>query len=267
MSQRDLVVFYEPNLRLANAHGFLGYNAGYADSSGTASFDQYQKNLVWRLLGDVKIDHDSTVLDVGCGIGGPSGWIFDRYRPARLFGVEYCPSSVRVAAGRWAGKSQRPCFLQGDAHHLPLADGSVDVIFNLESALHYADKRKFISECWRVLRPGGTLCLGDICSRRRAFFAVAGLLDRVRTQFSTHATLWTAEQYMEALQAEGFNILRHEDVARQSALSLHDGLREISSRGWRAARGYRRRFFYLSFVEMLLRWHWLSYDLFAAGKP
>lgn len=267
MSQRSLEVFYEPNLRLARAHALQGYNAGYAESRGHANFDQYQKDLVWRLLGDVEIGPESTVLDVGCGIGGPSGWIFERYRPARLIGIEYCAKSARTAEERWAGRPQRPIFLQGDAHCLPVPDRSVDVIFNLESALHYADKRKFISECLRALKPGGVLCLGDITTRYRRTFAVLGMLNLLSGQFSTHARLWDAPDYLATFESLGFQLIRHERVTRQSADSLADGLRDVFRAGFRAARGFRGRVYYLWFMQKLLRYNWLNYDLFTLAKP
>ena len=267
MAQQSLEVFYELNLRLTQAHGLLGYNAGYAEARGEATFDQYQKNLVWRLLGDVDIGSRSTVLDVGCGIGGPSGWICERYHPARLIGIEYCASSVRTAEQRWAGKARRPIFLQGDAHCLPVPNQSVDVIFNLESALHYADKRKFISECMRVLKPGGVLCLGDITTRHRRTFAVLGTLDLVISQFSTHARLWSSSDYIAAFESLGFQLIRHEQVTRQAWNSLADGLDDVGRVGWSAAHGYRGRFFYLYFVARLLRYKMLDYDLFAVEKP
>lgn len=267
MSQRSLEVFYEPNLRLTQAHGLLGYNAGYAEARGRATFDQCQKNLVWRLLGDVDIGPHSTVLDVGCGVGGPSGWIYERYRPARLIGIEYCFSSVRTAKQRLASKPRRPIFLQGDAHYLPVPDQSVDVIFNLESALHYADKRKFISECLRALKPGGVLCLGDITTRYKKTFAVLGTLNLVSSQFSTHARLWSSSDYLATFESLGFRLIRHEQVTRQCADSLADGLNDVSHVGWNAARGYRGRFFYLCFMAKLLRHKWLDYDLFALEKP
>ncbi len=268
MSQRSLEVFYEPNRRLAHAHDLQGYNAGYAEARGVANFDQYQKDLVWRLLGDVEIGPESTVLDVGCGIGGPSGWIYERYHPERLIGIEYCSTSVRTAEERWTGKPQRPIFLQGDAHCLPVPDQSVDVIFNLESALHYADKRKFISECLRALKPGGVLCLGDITTRCKKTFAVLGTLNLLTSQFSTHARLWDAPDYLETFESIGFQLIRHERVTRQSADSLRDGLDEVSrGSSWSDARGYRGRFFYLWFMERLLRHRLLNYDLFALAKP
>jgi ubiquinone/menaquinone biosynthesis C-methylase UbiE len=252
---------------LSRATGLLGYNAGYAEAVGRDSFDQHQKDLVWRLLDGVCIGPESTVLDVGCGIGGPGGWIFERFRPARLLGVEYCMTSVRAADQRWSHKSPRPIFLQGDAAHLPIKDASVDVIFNLESALHYADKHSFIRECRRVLKPGGVLCLGVICPRRKTLFAVVGLLNYLPTQFSTHAKLWSPENYVVAFRAAGLRLQRTEEVSRQSANSLRDGLSEISRAGWTAARGYRRRFFYLCAVERMLRRDWLTYNLFSIIKP
>jgi ubiquinone/menaquinone biosynthesis C-methylase UbiE len=267
LSERNLEVFYQPNLRISQATGLLGYNAGFAEAAGRGSFDQHQKDLVWRLLGDVDIGPESTVVDVGCGIGGPSDWIFERYRPGRQIGIDFCLASVRAGESRWTRKSHRPVFLQGDAGRLPVNDASVDVIFNLESALHYPDKNAFIRECLRILKPGGRLCLGDICTRRRRLFAVLGLLNYLPTQFSTHARLWSPENYVEAFRTAGFQIQRQEDVSRQSADSLRDGLAEISRAGWAAARGYRRRFFYLCAVERMLRRGWLTYHLFNATRP
>lgn len=266
MSQQSLEVFYEPNLKLTQAHRLQGYNAGYAEARGRGSFDQHQKDLVWRLLGDVRISPESTVLDVGCGIGGPSAWIFGRYKPARLIGIEYCLSSVRAAEQHWSGKTHRPVFLQGDAHHLPLPDESVDVIFNLESALHYFDKRNFICECLRTLKPGGTLCLGDVTTKYKRFFAAVSVLNVFRTQYSTHARLWSSDRYLTTFESLGLRLIRHEQVSRQAANSLYNGLTEVSSRGWKAARGFRGRFFYLRSVEWLFRYEWLTYDLFTLVK-
>ncbi|MBU1984861.1 methyltransferase domain-containing protein, partial [bacterium] len=140
MSQRTLDAHYSPNWRLTQAHGLTAYNCGYAEYPGCGSFDDHQHALVWRLLGDTEIRADSTVLDIGCGIGGPSRWIHERHHPNRVIGLEFLGSSVQAAERSWNGETERPVFIQGDAHHLPLGDASVDVIFNLESALHYADK-------------------------------------------------------------------------------------------------------------------------------
>jgi ubiquinone/menaquinone biosynthesis C-methylase UbiE len=267
MTSRGLEQFYEPNLRLTRAHGLIGYNAGYAVSRDGGDFDQHQKDLVWRLLGDAPIGRDSIVVDVGCGVGGPSTWIFERYSPAHVVGVDYCRPSVRAATSRWAGRAHRPRFLCGDAQTLPFSDGSVDFIFNLESALHYADKPRFLAECHRVLKPGGRLCLGDITTKHRKLFAASRLLNLVNTQFSTHARLWSTSDYLKAFETAGFALQRHEQVSREASNSLFNGLRTVGRVGWRAAKGYRGRFFYLWLMERLLRGEWLIYDLFSLAKP
>ncbi len=270
MSQETLEAHYRPNWELTQAHGLLGYNCGYAASRGAAPFTEHQKELVWRLIGDTPVGREATVLDVGCGIGGPAGWIFERYGPRRLIGLEYLGSSVQAAEERWRAaapdQSSRPRFIQGDAHRLPLADGTVDVIFNLESALHYRDKEAFISECARVLRPGGTLCLGDITTFRRRMFAPVEWLNSLPSQFNSNVHLWSSVRYKEALRAAGFSLLRHEEASRAVADSLADGLEEIRRRGWRASKGFRGRTGFLGVLALMLRRKWLHYDLFRARR-
>jgi len=262
MSQRTMEAHYRPNWELTQAHGLIGYNCGYAEQPGCESFDQHQQSLVWRLLGDTPIDATSTVLDVGCGIGGPSGWMYDRYGPKRLIGLEYLGSSVEAAESRWKGRGSRPNFVQGDAHRIPLGEGTVDVIFNLESALHYADKDAFIAECRRVLRPGGSLCLGDITTNRQLLFAPVQWLNKLPSQFNSNVYLWSAVDYKAAFRKHGFEVLRHEEASRPIADSLSDGLESIRQRGWRGSKGFRGRVAFLGMLAMLLRRGLLRYDLF-----
>jgi len=246
--------------------GFTGYNCGYAAQRGAQPFAENQKALVWRLLGDVPIDATTTVLDIGCGIGGPTGWIFECFHPRRIIGLEYCRHSVVAAGERWADHADRPWFVQGDAHHLPIASGSVDVIFNLESALHYADKSAYLRECHRVLRPGGTLCLGDITAPHKFLFAAFKLLNRLPTQFNSNIRLWSASDYQSELARAGFTIASHENASMPVADSLTGGLEEIKRRGWRAMRGFRARVLYLAVLERLFRSRRLTYELFAARR-
>jgi SAM-dependent methyltransferase len=266
MSQKTLEAHYGPNRKLTQAIGLTGYNCGYAEAAGSGSFDLHQRSLVWRLLGDTAITGESLVLDIGCGIGGPTGWILERYHPRRIIGLEYLWSSVQCAGQTARALTPRPSFIQGDAHCLPVADASVDVIFNLESALHYPDKDQFISECRRVLKPGGRLCLGDITTNHKVLFAPLTLLNKLPTQFNSNLHLWSDENYLDAFRLYGFEVLGHERASRRVAASLADGLAEIGKRGWAAARGFRARCAYLGVLKSLLNSGRLSYDLFIARR-
>src|SRR5262249_26847890 len=157
MSRQVLDAHYRPNWELANLQSFRAFNCGYALNRAD-TFDTHQQNLVWRLLGETPIGRDSVVVDVGCGIGGPLGWVIERYHPGRAIGIEFSDFNVRNAGQIWRGRTASPQFIQADAQRLPLATASVDVLINLESALHYPDKPAFLAECRRVLRPSGRLC-------------------------------------------------------------------------------------------------------------
>ena len=54
-----------------------------------------------------------------------------------------------------------PRFVNGDAEHLPFADGSFDVVTCSNSFHHYPHQAHAIREMVRVLRPGGWLMLID----------------------------------------------------------------------------------------------------------
>lgn len=266
MPHQTMEAHYRPNRELTRAHGLAGYNCGYAEQPHCGSFDQHQRSLVWRLLGTTPIDKTTTVLDVGCGIGGPAGWIHQRYGPGRVIGVEFLGSSVRAANERWCDVSDRPVFLQGDAQRLPLRDATVDVIFNLESALHYPDKHAFLAECRRLLRPAGILCLGDITTNRKRLFAPIEWLNRLPTQYNSNVHLWSGRDYKDAMRTHGFELLRHEQASRSIADALTDGLAEIRARGWRASRGFRGRTAFLAGLALLLKKGLLTYDLFRARR-
>ena len=265
MPPRALETHYEPNRRLAEVKGLTGYNCGYAQP-GDQSFADHQRSLVWRLLGDTAISQDSTVIDIGCGIGGPAEWVVQRYRPRRLIGLEFCRSSVAAAESRCRESTIRPAFLQGDAHRLPFADASADVILCLESALHYADKDAFVGECTRVLRPGARLCLGDITTRHKWLFTPLAILNRLPSQFNSHIYLWSPNDYRAAFQRHGLELLRYEDASRPVARSLANGLTELKRLSQRVLHGMRGRFAFLAFLQFLLTNKYLNYDLFTLRR-
>lgn len=223
------------------------------------TFATHQQNLVWQLLGDTVIEPESMILDVGCGIGGPAQWIARRYRPRQIVGLEYCRASVERAHQLCgADGPSGMAFIQGDAHRLPVATGSVDVLFNLESALHYVDKPAFLAECRRVLRAGGALCLGDITSERTRWWS------RVADAVRAGVHLWSTQQYRDGLRAAGFELLRHEDASGPVAASLDGGLAEVARLGFFEKFGVRGRCLFLRLLQRMFEKGTLHYDLFAA---
>jgi ubiquinone/menaquinone biosynthesis C-methylase UbiE len=105
------------------------------------------------------------VLDVGSGTGYALRQLAAALPDAReLTGVDAAPEMVRVAREASAAGDRRVRFIQGTAEHLPLPDGSVDLIISTTSFDHWADQRAGLAECARVLTPGGQLVLSDLFS-------------------------------------------------------------------------------------------------------
>jgi MPBQ/MSBQ methyltransferase len=101
----------------------------------------------------------STVLDVGCGIGG-SARILARDYGFQVLGISISPAQIaRATALTPAGLSCR--FAVMDALALELADASFDAVWSVEACPHMPDKQRYADELLRVLKPGGRLAVAD----------------------------------------------------------------------------------------------------------
>ncbi|WAS06727.1 methyltransferase domain-containing protein [Gloeomargaritales cyanobacterium VI4D9] len=101
----------------------------------------------------------TTVLDVGCGIGGSSRILAQDYG-FHVTGITISPQQVRRAQALTPpGLPVR--FQVDDALALSFPDGSFDVVWSIEAGPHMPDKAQFARELLRVLKPGGILVVAD----------------------------------------------------------------------------------------------------------
>jgi len=106
------------------------------------------------------VTRQSSVLDLGCGVGQPAIRIASRYR-CRVTGINISAGQIRH--GRelvaMAGLSARVDLRHGDALALDVRDESFDPVLCLETATNICvtpqPRDRLVGEIWRVLRPGG----------------------------------------------------------------------------------------------------------------
>lgn len=125
-----------------------------------------QRLLIERLLEWSGCRRATSILDVGCGIGGSTLYLAARFQ-AKAVGISLSPLQVRRARerARAAGQADHVIFEVADAMAMPYDDGRFDLVWSLESAEHMPDKAAFLQECCRVLRPGGLLIMATWCHR------------------------------------------------------------------------------------------------------
>lgn len=126
-----------------------------------AGYDQaavLQREIADRMLerlAYVRLD-PRLILDLGAGTGYAIPALRRRFGGARVLALDFALGMLRQARrqGSWLN---RPWLLCADAESLPLADGSVDLVFSNATLQWCNDLDRTFAELLRVLRPRGLL--------------------------------------------------------------------------------------------------------------
>jgi ubiquinone/menaquinone biosynthesis C-methylase UbiE/uncharacterized protein YbaR (Trm112 family) len=98
--------------------------------------------------------NDAWILDVGCGTGGNSVPLADRYT---VIGFDISKKAILRATtdAEAKGRSNRTTFFVADGTRLPLKNDTFDYAQTFGALHHLPDPQQTIREILRVLRPGG----------------------------------------------------------------------------------------------------------------
>ena len=122
-----------------------------------------QVNLIHRMVKGRDLQ-GKRLLDIGCGVGGTAILLDEFYGTGEILGINISASEVELAKKLSIQKdcSNRVTFQQGNASRLTCESNSFDYVIAVECAFHFENKREFISEVARVLKPGGELIFSDV---------------------------------------------------------------------------------------------------------
>ena len=168
-----------------------------------AKYDFVHEMVRWGGLD--KLPPGTTVLDVGCGIGGSSRILAKDYG-FEVTGVTISPQQVERAQ-QLTPEGVNAKFMVDDAMSLSFPDASFDVVWSVEAGPHMPDKAVFARELIRVVKPGGLLVVADWNQRddrqKPLNFWEKPVMRQLLDQWS-HPAFASIEGFSELLEATGF---------------------------------------------------------------
>lgn len=162
------------------------------------------------------------ILDVGCGIGGTSRYLAKKFGPSTaVTGITLSPNQVtratELAKERGIANAE---FKIMDALNMSFPDNTFDVVWACESGEHMPDKKRYVEEMARVLKPGGRIVIATWCQRdegNRPFTpADRKMLDFLYSEW-THPYFISISDYAKLmLGTKSLDAVKTEDWAEQT---------------------------------------------------
>tara|TARA_B100000508_G_scaffold93396_1_gene72947 strand:- start:372 stop:1196 length:825 start_codon:yes stop_codon:yes gene_type:complete len=145
-----------------------GIDLNEVKRSDIAGVDEFHVRgaAVSKELADSLNLEGATVLDVGCGLGGPCRMLADEYN-CQVTGLDLSKEYIRTAKelSKLVKLDRKTSFIQGDATSLPFEDNTFDVIWTQHVQMNIPNKEKFYSEISRVLKSGGHFLYYEILKK------------------------------------------------------------------------------------------------------
>ena len=164
----------------------------------------------WEVLAESFSFAGRAVVDVGCGTGDLVRWLCGQ--GANVIGLDTPQMLEKAESSPRAGSET---YLSGGAEKLPLNDESADLIIYFAS-LHHAPPDMLadaLSECHRVLKPGGSAVFIEPVARPGSYYEIVRLIeDEAEIQKLAYAAICAATRLgMRMVKEEFFFIERSFD--------------------------------------------------------
>ena len=143
-----------------------GKNVDHLTVDDLAAVDEFHtggRKATTRLAQMAAIKAGQNVLDIGCGIGGPSRYLAKAFG-CRVTGLDLTAEYIEVAEmlARRVGLFDKVSYRQGDALDLPFDDAAFDLVWSQNAVMNIADRARLYGEMRRVLKKSGRLAIQDI---------------------------------------------------------------------------------------------------------
>ncbi|CDJ34460.1 Tocopherol o-methyltransferase, related [Eimeria mitis] len=198
-----------------STNGILRYEfvfgRGYVSSGGGNTTAEILEQITMpkggraiEILEQITMPKGGRAIDVGCGIGGSTVALADRFN-ATVLGVDLSMNMISIARDRYSEREDIH-FLVADALTIPILPSSLDLVYSRDTLLHFNtdEKRLLLKKAFSWLKPGGQLVITDYCCGPQELWDEefkAYLKDR-------NYKLVQLEVYRQLLVDAGFNVVK-----------------------------------------------------------
>lgn len=146
---------------------------------------------------------DMHILDVGCGVGGSTRRLSNE-KGCRVTGIdlsdEYIDTAERLT--KLLGMQEKLKFQVGSALDMPFEDNTFDGIWSIQMSMNVEDKKQWLHEMYRVLKPTGRVILYEVCGNKNSpvYFPVPWAQD------SSMSFLLAPDIFSNVISSTGFDI-------------------------------------------------------------
>jgi 27-O-demethylrifamycin SV methyltransferase len=207
---------------LVYVHG-ANLHYGYFEPEEIGLDDATEK-LIDNLAALAEMDGNSSVLDVGCGVGQPAFHLHEKFG-CTVTGITLSPRGVEIARKKSIekGYSDSIEFYEADALDNGFPSNQFDIAWVMESSHLMRDKRRLCEENFRVLKNGGSMLLCDLVLHReltlRDLFLYRKEFTILEKTFGK-AKLETLDFYKNKMIEQGFSEVEVYDISKQAQPTL-----------------------------------------------
>lgn len=177
--------------------------------------------LIDKMATLVNITEKTTILDVGCGIGGPALYLANKYN-CSICGITTSEKGVAIAKTRSQnnGSFGRIEFRIADGTNNGFPDNGFDIVWVMESS-HLMKQPALIRECYRVLKPKGVLLLCDAMIRYNEVVRNIAIITKAIIKFKMPKFVFgntrtrSLEYYWRIIHKCGFNDITTIDISEE----------------------------------------------------
>lgn len=160
LSLQDTETYYhQSNLGYLFFHSWQGAVHMALSEGDTFNPADYARQ-VQCIADDIRQQPTQVILELGMGKGFNLHYLAEMLTDHTLYGLDYTTLHARQSKSR-LHNSNNVHIMRADFHHVPLANNSIDYVFELESVCHALDVKQVLEAVYRVLRPNGIFTLFD----------------------------------------------------------------------------------------------------------